>query len=291
MPDQVAALRSIGPLRPGASDDVIRETEEELECRLPPELLSIYGQHDGQSRSVRYGLRLMPLAELRRAWTDLRSLELQCDAMLRSVRPIWADDEGHYAAIHVDDPLTGYVCILDYHDLDTSPLYSSTQSFLRDLEEVHAAQGDWWDLRPEYPRVEPSSCDPTDLAAAEVLLLRRDVVAEPRLSRQLGLSALRILPAGNNDTIRNFMRSGDLWLRERACAVAGVQQIEVLVPELLDIARCGKGPNDRIAALLALQKIPGDEASTAVTLLRGSLGPEWHGYFRERPDGGRGPVQ
>ncbi|MCE9635213.1 MAG: hypothetical protein K8T90_05845 [Planctomycetes bacterium] len=177
-------------------------------------------------------------------------------------------------------PLTGYVCLLDVGDFDVSPVHSSLENFVRALGRALSAGADWSRLDAEYPRRSASESDPADLSVVLALFSESAACADARRAAQLRMCALQILPLGHEQVVREHLRDADLWVRARACEIVAAQRIVAFVPELLEIARTGVGPNDRIAALVALQELPGKAAANAVATLAKELGPEWRAYFR-----------
>jgi hypothetical protein len=253
--------------------------EADLECSFPPALRRLYLAYAGQERRARHGLRLLSLPEALADWKEVKRCEAHAVRALERVRPVLTNDDGLYAAVHVVGDLAGYVCVIDYHDIDISPRFTSLDTMASALAEADERGLDWDEATDELPRTTSSPSDLQTLGAARALMSEANGTQDVRFRCHLLLCAVQILPVGHADTLRTLAADLDPWVRERACEVAGKQSVREMVPTLLALAKAGAHNNDRIASILALQSIPGAEALAATKELRESLGDSCQVYF------------
>ncbi len=137
--ETIGVLRSLSPeaFRAPASQTTLEALGTSLECRLPPDILALYRDHDGNTDRFITDGRLMSIEEVEafhetiapHDFGDGEDSDLWKVALFgRGLRAFWTDDNSNYGAVYVEGPLEGMVRWL-YHDSDEDVLYRSVESY------------------------------------------------------------------------------------------------------------------------------------------------------------------
>jgi hypothetical protein len=260
---------------PPASDEDIQAMAEELSCILLPEIVTLYQQVDGMLRranedyaaltegggSVGDLYRLMSTAEVREMHPSLVP-PYGFDAFGR--RCFWADDQSNYAALYVEGPLAGRVCLLNHEELDPAPVYRSVASFLTAVANAGKrgffADGTDYPTPPsaDYPALGPADAteaeksDDQDAIRSLVPLSETAVEDDERILYAFSIMALT--PYESTADLLRFSEDEDFYIQERACDLLGLRRWESAIPTLEEVALHGVS-NGKIAAIRALGRI------------------------------------
>lgn len=273
----IQQIRAAGiELRPGLTAARMEEFRVALGANLPPDLASLYADHDGMLGTSNLPMRMLSCAEVLRENAAVRADDgqlLEPGACL-----FWTDDQSNYAGVFLSGPLVHRVFLLDHDDPELTPRFFDVRSFTRYLldhpEDVIDRDG------YDYPAIEVLG--PT---AAEDRRLGRDFLrehTERRQDQRTAFLALALLPPEDTHLALPLLDSPDMWIQERACRLLGVRRHRAAIPRLVEVARSGLH-NGRIAAIIALKRMATTEAESALHTLECELDEGFGPYFRREP--------
>lgn len=282
MPEIVTRLRALGaPLLPPASEAAIIELRATLRAafglELPAEVEALYADHGGCQPNLTFPFRLLAPAEVPEVIAQLVAFGVPFHDAELGV--FWADDNSNHAGVFAAGPLQGRVFLFDHEDPSPEPIWRSIDSFYDAV--VDAAEhglNDLYDMATDYPRPLDDVNADDDLLAGR-LFARYSETPHNEERQQTAFQALALCSTLHSDDVLHLLRSDDMWVQERAAEILGGWHLLDAVDALAQVAR-GGSHNGRLAAVLALQKIPSPEARRQVDLLRDELGPNCKHFFR-----------
>jgi hypothetical protein len=158
--DAITQLEAAGfQFNPAATEGEIRALEEALGCALPPDVAALYLHGNGmmpfdyhrrdENHAEGELFRLMSTQEA----ADEHAILETCRVSTAGRRCFWTDDESDYAALYVEGPLAGRVCLIWHDDPDVSPVYRSVMSFLAAVAAAGFIPGE--EPAADYPALGP----------------------------------------------------------------------------------------------------------------------------------------
>lgn len=252
----------------------ITAIESGIGLPLPDALRARYELLDGEIATDR-PFRLMRSDEVAAEWEACRQM-----ANLRGLCPFWVGWNHDHAALYLQGPLVGRICIWDHvHNYPhESVAYRSVESFLQSMDAAAHEELDWYEMPTDY-YVETSyyfhgaavskPAGPADIESDRRALahLRNEYAAatiEDEFDEwYFAFNIMGLTPLADTDSILGFLDAEDMYVQERACAILGHRKFAPAVEPLAHLAAHGKG-NGQTAALAALGKIGTHDALEAI---------------------------
>ena len=260
-----------GP-REGASEAEIHALESTLQVKLPEDLVSLYGNHNGAADRGKLPWRLLPTCE-----AEAMNAELRRERILPpEVSLFWTDDEGDFAGIYFAGPLTGNVCFIDHEDPDFTPRFKTLKRFLNAVITAAKFGHSWREMPSDYP----CSKNESDAESLQQLLTQFRSVTDFRERCQLAFDIMALTPLERTADLLPFLDDEDLWVQERAAEHLGKRRYAPAIPLLVKVAQrdAGRVPNAQIGAIVALGRMKSAEGLESLLGLADTI-QRFHSYI------------
>lgn len=227
-----------------------------------------YGGDGEEDGSIGDLFRLMTAAEVREMHPHLESFGFTSFGR----RCFWTDDQSNYAAVYVEGPLAGRVCLLSHDGPDPSPVYRSVLSFLAAVGDsgLRGFIYDGPDHKPgaDYPALTPRAGNMDTAHSADRDALRElwplfRAATETTEREQYAFAIVALTPFEQTDSILPFTDDQDFFIVQKACTLLGLRRWEPATGRLGEVALHGVS-NGRVAATLALGEIGAPAALDAL---------------------------
>lgn len=249
----------------------LEELETALGANLIDDLKRFYLDHNGEyyikGSSQWLPFRLMAIDEV----IDTHQYTVAEGLATEGVRLFYSDDNGNYAAIYLEGPLSGKMCHVNHEELDISPVYRSFCSFVQAVLDGAKNNKDWPDIERDYPAFQPLDKSLADHDWEIAKNLRKMYNSIPskyiplsksqmgdQLRTRIAYSIMSLTPPDRTASLLEFLYDINPWVQEYACNIIGKRRYKPALERLIDLSTSKETiSNVNIATIVAIRRIEG----------------------------------